>query len=656
MRLINTKTKELEVFESNETPRYAILSHTWTKQELTIQDIGSERKAGKKVGYAKLDNACRLAAAEDYGYVWLDTCCIDKTNNVELSEAINSMFHWYKNAGVCFAYLADVPPDVDPFEDKSLFLASRWFTRGWTLQELLAPSKVTFLADDRSELGCRTKLASAISNITGIPSEYLLGKDLEHASVAMRFSWAADRKTTKPEDIAYCLLGIFDIHMSLLYGEQEAGAFRRLQQKIMKTSDDQSIFAWATDKEQDSSQISGMRRYFSLLAPSPASFRGSRNIVETSAPVVPGYLEGIRTPTRFNNKGLHLSLVIIPIKILDKDDDRIIAILNCHDSEDPEKWLAICLQDVSTNGGRYVRVRSHSLESVPLRVVVALAKYASISVRQGERADRADMTLPESWNEELSSAAENKYRSPGILQDLAERLAIAVSQSSHPRATSSTMPPQKRDQAAREATVHQELLEEAECRRPSSYSTSKLPGNYNTIVKERRVVIHERDSAATAEKVLGSEICRPSRQDSTDFYNTSSQDDSPPPRPVRVRARVRVEAQGDERNLGVAGRHASNELILPLVDEEREIARVIVNREEETPLGEDKKGENVPEATQSTKRKRKRPISEDRTRARAAEERRLSEKAEEKALDREEIRIDKESQLAIFEKYLVFLG
>jgi hypothetical protein len=380
MRLINTTTKALEEFEFPDTPPYAILSHTWTHGEIMYQDLGKDRKADKAIGYAKLDNGCRVAAAAGYDHFWLDTCCIDKTSNAELSEAINSMFQWYHQAGICFAYLSDVPKDVDLADANSTFSHSRWFTRGWTLQELLAPSEVLFLADDWTEIASRNKSASLITQVTGIPSLFLLGQNLQDASVAMRMSWAANRKTTKAEDIAYCLLGIFDIHMPLLYGEREAGAFRRLQQEILRYSDDQSIFAWKTDNAHTPSQNASARQTFSLLAHSPASFRWSQNLVEATPPVVTGYLDGIRTPTLFNNKGLHLSLPVIY-----KPDGRVLAILNCSrlGNENRER-IAIWLRDVSTNGGRYIRVERHTFEIISLDVITRSAVYSSISGTKGE--------------------------------------------------------------------------------------------------------------------------------------------------------------------------------------------------------------------------------------------------------------------------------
>jgi hypothetical protein len=389
MRLINTTTQTLDEFESAETPSYAILSHTWTNEEIDYQNFLGERRSGKEAGYAKLDNGCKVAAAAGYDYLWLDTCCIDKTNNVELSEAINSMFQWYKRADRCFAYLADVPATPDLPDADSFFSLSKWFTRGWTLQELLAPSEVTFLAEDWTEIGCKTTFVSLISEITGIPSDFLLGEDLDNASVAMRLSWASCRKTTKAEDIAYCLLGIFDIQMPLLYCEREAGAFRRLQQEIMKTSDDQSIFAWIKDSPPAPIHDINARQTFSMLAHSPAHFKHSGRVVEAEAPVVSGYLDGIRTPTVFNNKGLHLSLPIIQ-----KSDRRVLAILNCADigQEDNER-IAIWLRDVSTNGGRYIRVERQTLKRMPLSTVLMEAGYASISAIKGEDEDVRKLAL-----------------------------------------------------------------------------------------------------------------------------------------------------------------------------------------------------------------------------------------------------------------------
>ena len=252
MWLLNTSTLQLHSFmNDSKRPYYAILSHTWGPEEISFQDIqGSHDQIKTKVGYVKVQRCCTQAASDGFEYVWIDTCCIDKTNSAELSEAINSMFRWYREAVECYAYLVDVRSiestyDTDNGQLFYLFEDSRWFTRGWTLQELLAPSTVLFFNSDWQELGTRASLHSEISRCTGIPSSVLLpnNKGIGSFSVAQRMSWAAKRQTARLEDIAYCLLGIFDVSMPLVYGEG-LKAFSRLQLEIMKTSADHSIFAW----------------------------------------------------------------------------------------------------------------------------------------------------------------------------------------------------------------------------------------------------------------------------------------------------------------------------------------------------------------------------------------------------------------------------
>ena len=169
----------------------------------------------------------------------MDTCCIDMTNKAELREAINSMFQWYQHAGTCLAYLGDIPPRSGELS------TSRWFTRGWTRQELIAPYNMVFLASDWTCITSEITSPSLLSRITGVPTSLLLGEELHHVSMAMRISWAAGRLNTKVEDKAYCFLGMFNIHVPL-YEERQSCAFRRLQQELTKDSDDQSIFARTT--------------------------------------------------------------------------------------------------------------------------------------------------------------------------------------------------------------------------------------------------------------------------------------------------------------------------------------------------------------------------------------------------------------------------
>ncbi|KAF7550885.1 hypothetical protein G7Z17_g5416 [Cylindrodendrum hubeiense] len=251
MRLINAQTLEFEEFFENAVPKYAILSHTWERDEVLHQQFLQPEPATKrKAGYLKIERACSEARNRGLDYVWVDTCCIDKTSSAELSEAINSMFRWYEAAEVCLAYLVDVPPTENG--GNSLFEASRWFTRGWTLQELLAPRALDFFASDWTFIANRTHLASRVSNITGIDEEYLLTDPslgsrtdlLGTASIAKKMSWASMRITTRKEDIAYSLLGIFGVNIPLIYGEG-AKAFLRLQEEIMRSAFDPTLLAWS---------------------------------------------------------------------------------------------------------------------------------------------------------------------------------------------------------------------------------------------------------------------------------------------------------------------------------------------------------------------------------------------------------------------------
>ncbi|OTA90034.1 hypothetical protein M434DRAFT_50423, partial [Hypoxylon sp. CO27-5] len=270
MRLIDVNTLELKEFFGAHHPRYAILSHTWNgDKEVTFQEWKrrSDDAVKCKEGYAKIVGACHRAQTDGLQYLWCDTNCIDKRSSAELSEAINSMFAWYRGSDVCYAYLADVGTKTE------LLAKSRWFTRGWTLQELLAPSKVIFFDRCWKVLGDKGELAAMISHITRIHMGALTDRSTVHCySIAQRMSWAANRATSRQEDIAYCLLGIFDINMPLLYGEGQK-SFTRLQQEIIRVSNDQSILAWDL-------QCSDAHPWTSALAQSPAGFRFSGSIVK----------------------------------------------------------------------------------------------------------------------------------------------------------------------------------------------------------------------------------------------------------------------------------------------------------------------------------------------------------------------------------------
>ncbi|KAM0426088.1 hypothetical protein ACHAPT_008719 [Fusarium lateritium] len=268
MRLLHTKSLKLKYFVDDEIPPYAILSHRWEAEEILFEDIQTEHWPRKK-GLDKVKKACRQASADGLEYIWIDTCCIDKRSSAELSEAINSMFNWYYRSKVCYAYLFDVPDD-----NTKTFMKSKWFTRGWTLQELIAPQHVEFFDNKWRKIGDRLSYLEPIVEVTAIDRRVLdrrqhhqhcpeqgqvrgyparfckaCGKRswdfrqlLSSFSVATLMSWAFKRETTRVEDAAYSLLGLFNVNMPLLYGEQTK-AFRRLQEEIIRNSNDQSILA-----------------------------------------------------------------------------------------------------------------------------------------------------------------------------------------------------------------------------------------------------------------------------------------------------------------------------------------------------------------------------------------------------------------------------
>lgn len=211
---------------------YAILSHTWfenNNDEVTFSDFQNGIERGKEDGYDKIRFCVEQAGRDGLRYCWIDTCCIDKRNSQELNEAITSMFAWYRNATICYAYLADVVIDITPNDEdswESSFRTSRWFRRGFTLQELLAPTIVKFFSKDEVYMGDKVTLQDCIYEITGIPIRALKGADLSTFPVEHRYSWYQDRQTKKKEDKAYCMLGIFNVFIPLMYGEGENAIFR----------------------------------------------------------------------------------------------------------------------------------------------------------------------------------------------------------------------------------------------------------------------------------------------------------------------------------------------------------------------------------------------------------------------------------------------
>ncbi|KAJ0279018.1 hypothetical protein COL940_006993 [Colletotrichum noveboracense] len=276
MRLINVDTLALEEFIGDNIPRYAILSHTWGPDEVCYQDWKNMAVARERTGFQKIELARRHAISQDIGYLWIDTNCINKDSSAELAEAINSMFAWYRDAEICYAYLSDVSE-----------------------------------AEDCDEAASKDALLSRVSQITGISTAYLVYKrkriaPISGASVAERMSWLSCRKTSRVEDMAYCMLGIFDINMPLLYGEGSR-AFTRLQEEILRISTDESLFCWSWNEDDPPS-------WTSMLAPSPRNFRNAREYHpardESSRPV----------PYSMTNFGLSIQLPIIRLAELPRSD------------------------------------------------------------------------------------------------------------------------------------------------------------------------------------------------------------------------------------------------------------------------------------------------------------------------------------------------
>ncbi|KAJ4146269.1 hypothetical protein NW754_001736 [Fusarium falciforme] len=325
MRPINTTTLEIEEFFDISIPEYAILSHTWDDGEVSLQDWADRKNRRFKPGFQKIMWACSQAVKDKLDYVWVDTNCIDKSSSAELSEAINSMFKWYRRSTICYVYLEDVPAmTLDQcIEPDSVFRSARWFTRGWTLQELIASPNINFFSNNWTAIATKPELALCISEITGIAWSCLLkgrlskSHPLRRYSVAQRLAWASRRSTTRIEDQAYSLLGLFDITMPLVYGEGHE-AFTRLLGEIIHKYADHSFFA---------SQL----RYVDFLPRSPMEFCDSQSVVVSSSPQLQKhYIPGDHSyPFHLTNTGLQITLPIVTTLV----PHFVFGVLDCWDLE-----------------------------------------------------------------------------------------------------------------------------------------------------------------------------------------------------------------------------------------------------------------------------------------------------------------------------------
>ncbi|KAH7303810.1 heterokaryon incompatibility protein-domain-containing protein [Stachybotrys elegans] len=303
MWLINNETLALEEFIGHSIPPYGILSHTWLDgEEVSFQEMRQQPGIHGKRGWEKIEMTCRLAAQDGLKYAWVDTCCIDKSSSAELTEAINSMYNWYKRSVRCYAHLSDLRTVItmESLSDPEVVGCCRWFQRGWTLQELIAPSDIKFYNRNWEYCFDKSDTAYQLGMISSVDPDILShSKDLSTISVAQKMSWAARRCTTRTEDTAYCLLGIFDINMPLLYGEGEK-AFSRLQAEIIRACPDPSILAWTYPKDGD--DLGMQTRFSGVLAPSPAFFASCRHMEKLDGYFLPDFSmsnRGIKLRAKF---------------------------------------------------------------------------------------------------------------------------------------------------------------------------------------------------------------------------------------------------------------------------------------------------------------------------------------------------------------------
>jgi hypothetical protein len=388
MHLIDTETLGLVDFDG-QAPEYAILSHTWGAGEVSYAAFQDEATRSSLQGFRKIELVRAQAVRDKFKYIWIDTCCIDKSSSAELSEAINSMFKWYRDAAVCYVYLEDYTSSeqqsVGPSEnvttrgnthvgdiiqshknnnhedgnrsdgndsDMSTSLwRCKWFHRGWTLQELIAPKEIRFFGAGWRWIGDKQGLAWTLSRITGIDINVLVdGPELlSSISIAKRMSWAAGRKTRREEDIAYCLMGLFDVNMPMLYGEGPK-AFIRLQEEILKQSEDHSLFCWRA-----SSDVVPFRGIF---ADSPDEFQNCGQVIPFTD------LSAGRTLTTVTNHGIPLTSVV---KWLPSNTGATVMVigLNCRWGDDFESVIALELTSQVTNGDQYLRSSPSQLKTCP---------------------------------------------------------------------------------------------------------------------------------------------------------------------------------------------------------------------------------------------------------------------------------------------------
>jgi hypothetical protein len=349
-------------FLGTDIPPYMILSHRWREDEVLFGDMmeSDRRTARTKKGYDKLEMSCRIALQQKLEYAWMDTCCIDKSSSAELSEAINSMYNYYANAQVCYAYLDDVVEISTP-NNKSLEECV-WFKRGWTLQEMIAPRELYFYSAQWRPLGSKSSLCARISKASGVSTAVLRDPEtLGQVCVSEKMSWAASRSTTRPEDEAYCLMGLFGVQMPPLYGEGRQHAFRRLQLEIMQVTTDHTIFAWDADSTTGD-----------MLAPTVQCFQHGTSYQYVRADQ---RFQELKPDFNMTNFGLHIELQVR--KPSTYGVSIYLARLQC--STKFGGWdVGVFLKDNGFGGTRYFHrtvFQGSTLTRLPRKYVDAVAEY-----------------------------------------------------------------------------------------------------------------------------------------------------------------------------------------------------------------------------------------------------------------------------------------
>ncbi|KAG0701294.1 hypothetical protein DFH29DRAFT_852779 [Suillus ampliporus] len=307
---------------------WVMLSHKWESKEPLMHDIHDKVVYDLDPGgtVVKLQTFCKVTRDAGHRRAWSDTCCTDQNNNVELQRSVNSMFVWYRNSALTIVYLSDVPPS-----SKSGALAdSTWNTRGWTIQEFLAPNVVLFyqvdwnpyLNDSSPDHKESVAIMQELKDATCIDAQALVAFRPGMRGARQKLQWASTRVTTLQEDIAYSLFGIFGIHLPVIYGEMKQNALGRLLQEIVAQSGDITALDWVGKSSEFNSCLPADITAYKAPPCTPpalseyqiqASISSLRNaaVVELALTLYTR-LDNLNAP-RFANRRLQLPCIAFPI-------------------------------------------------------------------------------------------------------------------------------------------------------------------------------------------------------------------------------------------------------------------------------------------------------------------------------------------------------